>query len=425
MRNRWIQLSASLLAMIMIANLQYSWTLFVNPLRDATHWRLSEIQWAFTLFVICETWVMPMEGWIIDRMGPQIFTTIAGVLCGIGWGGLAFVHTLNQLYVFYAIAGVGAAFVYAGSIASALKWFPDRRGLASGIIAAGFGGGSGLFIPIIQWLIKTHSYRDAFLYTGVIQGLVIIAVAQVLRHPKPGELTQAVVSRATSPYIRRNAQQFSTPEMLKTPHFYVLYIMMVLMATGGLMVTAEAAPLGKTWGITAGMITVAVSLDRVSNGASRICWGWFSDRIGREYTMAIAFALQAGCLLAFLWLGKSSGMWFTITLIAVFLTYGEIFSLFPSTVGDYFGAKSAASNYSFLYSGKGVASIIGGGIAARLYEQTGSWSGALYGAAAFALLAALMAIGIRMFPLPGKASASAHDLAHPLQTGTGLPPKTA
>jgi OFA family oxalate/formate antiporter-like MFS transporter len=407
--------------MIMIANLQYSWTLFVNPIRDATHWRLSEIQWAFTLFVICETWVMPVEGWVIDRMGPRIFTTIAGVLCGVGWGGLAFVQSLHQLYAFYAIAGVGAAFVYAGSIASALKWFPDRRGLAAGIIAAGFGGGSGLFIPVIQWIIKSHNYRDAFLYTGIVQGLVIIVVAQVLRHPQPGELSQAVVNRATSPYIRRNTRQFSTPEMLKTPHFYVLYIMMVLMATGGLMVTAEAAPQGRAWGITAGMITLAVSLDRVSNGASRICWGWFSDRIGREYTMAIAFALQAVCLLGFLWLGKTSGMWFTITLIAVFLTYGEIFSLFPSTVGDYFGSKNAASNYSFLYSGKGVASIIGGGIAAWLFEQTASWSGALYGAAAFAFVAALMALGIRMFPLPGKTTEPVPDAAQSLRAQTAKP----
>ena len=147
-KNRWAQLAASLVAMIMIANLQYAWTLFVEPIRQATGWKLSDIQWGFTLFIVFETWVMPLEGWLIDRMGPRIFTTIAGVLCGFGWSGLAYATTRWQLYAFYAIAGIGAAFVYSGSIASALKWFPDRRGLAAGIIAGGFGSGAALFIPV-------------------------------------------------------------------------------------------------------------------------------------------------------------------------------------------------------------------------------------------------------------------------------------
>src|SRR5438105_166449 len=164
--------------MIMIANLQYAWTLFVEPIRQATGWKLSDIQWGFTLFIIFETWIMPLEGWLIDRIGPRIFITIAGVLCGIGWTALAFVHTITQLYVFYSIAGVGAAFVYSGSMACALKWFPDKRGLAAGIIAGGFGSGSALFIPIIAKIIREQDYRTAFLYSGIAQGLIIMAVAQ-------------------------------------------------------------------------------------------------------------------------------------------------------------------------------------------------------------------------------------------------------
>ena len=404
--NRWFQLVASVIAMIMIANLQYAWTLFVEPVRQATGWKLSEIQWGFTLFIIFETWVMPLEGWLIDRMGPRIFTTIAGVLCGFGWSGLAFASERWQLYSFYSIAGVGAAFVYSGAIASALKWFPDRRGLAAGIIAGGFGSGAALFIPLIAWIIHDHGYRQAFLVTGIFQGLIIIAVAQILRHPDAGFAAQHAARGSLRPRVRRNSAQFSTAEMLRTPQFYLLYLMFIMMATGGLLVTAQAGPVAREWGISRTALTAALALDRISNGASRVSWGWVSDHIGREITMAIAFILQAACLISVLTLGRWSGTMFTVTLILTFFTYGEVFSLFPSLVGDYFGADHASSNYSFLYSAKGVASIIGGGMAALLFERFGSWSAAFYGSAALALISGVLALLLKRRPLPRKISFS-------------------
>ena len=299
MKNRWGQLAASLLAMIMIANLQYAWTLFVSPLRAAHPWKLSDIQWAFTLFIIFETWVMPVEGWLIDRAGPRLFTSIAGVLCGFGWAGLAYADTLWKLYAFYAVAGTGAAFVYSGAIAGAIKWFPDRRGLAAGIIAGGFGAGSALFIPVFSWMIRDYGYRTAFLISGIVQGLVILTVAQVLRHPP------ATAATASS---KLASGQFSTAQMLRTPKFYVLYLMFVMMATGGLLVVAQAAPVAREWGISAAALTAALSLDRIANGLSRVSWGWLSDRVGREQTMFVAFTLHAGCLLSILWVGRQSGI---------------------------------------------------------------------------------------------------------------------
>jgi OFA family oxalate/formate antiporter-like MFS transporter len=387
MKNRWAQLAASLLAMIMIANLQYAWTLFVAPLRAAHLWKLSDIQWAFTLFIVFETWIMPVEGWLIDRMGPRIFTSVAGVLCGFGWSGLAYADTLWQLYAFYAVAGTGAAFVYSGAIASAIKWFPDRRGLASGIIAGGFGAGSAVFIPVFSVMIRDYGYRTTFIASGIVQGLVILAVAQVLRHPP------AAVKPSDS---KPAAGQFSTLQMLRTPKFYVLYAMFVMMATGGLLVVAQAAPVAREWGISAAALTAALSLDRIANGLSRVSWGWLSDRVGREQTMFIAFTLHAGCLLSILWVGRQSGFLFTVTLVLTFFTWGEAFSLFPSILGDYFGSANAASNYSFLYTAKGVAAIIGGGLAALLFEKFGSWSAAFYGSAALALTSALMALGLKV-----------------------------
>ncbi|OFW10078.1 MAG: oxalate/formate MFS antiporter [Acidobacteria bacterium RIFCSPLOWO2_12_FULL_59_11] len=396
------QLVGSVVAMVMIANLQYAWTLFVKPMQTETGWALSQIQWAFTLFIICQTWVQPLEGWLIDRMGPRFFITIAGVLCGGGWALMGSARTPMELYTYYCLAGVGAAFVYSGSIGSALKWFPNRRGFASGVIAAGFGGGTALFIPLIATLIKNHNYHAAFLWTGIIQGVVILAVAQFLRHPGP-DFAKTAAKGAANPKARRNTEQFTTSEMLRTPQFYMLYMMFVAMATGGLLVTAQAGPVAVSWGLSAATLTTATALSPVANGASRIFWGLVSDRTGRETAMSIVFLLQAACLMAVLILGRMSGTLFIVTLVLVFFTWGEVFSLFPSTLGDYFGSRNATSNYGFLYTAKGVASIIGGGLAALLFEKFGSWTAAFYGSAALAFVSGLMAFGLRLVPLPRKA----------------------
>jgi OFA family oxalate/formate antiporter-like MFS transporter len=404
MNNRWVQLGASLVAMIMIANLQYSWTLFVKPIQAATGWKLSEISLAFTLFILFQTWVQPLDGWLIDRLGPRLFVTVAGVLCGAGWAYMGSATTLPQLYASYMLAGVGAALVYSGSIGSALKWFPDRRGLAAGIMAAGFGGGTALFIPVIARLIRTSGYGSAFFWTGLFQGIVIVIVAQFLRHP-PAEILKTAVVKAGSAIGRRTSDHFTTWEMLRTPHFYALYLMFVMMATGGLLVTAQAGPVATSWGISLAALTLATTLSPIANGLSRISWGWVSDRIGRETTMMIAFSLQAICLLMVLTIGRLSGGLFTLSLVLVFFTWGEVFSLFPAITGDYFGSRYATSNYGFMYSAKGVASILGGVVAALLYERFGSWTACFYGSAALALCAAVMAVGLRAMPLPVRRTA--------------------
>ena len=399
--NRWFQLGASLIAMIMIANLQYAWTLFVQPLQAGTGWKLSDIQFAFTLFILFQTWVQPLDGWLIDRLGPRGFISAAGLLCGLGWAGLGYATSLPMLYALYCTAGAGAAFVYSGSIGSALKWFKDRRGLAAGIMAAGFGGGTALFIPFISSMIASRGYQSAFIATGLFQGLVIVAVAQFLRHPPPEAASSAKPAAAGASQVGR--RHFTTLEMLRTPQFYVMYTMFVLMATGGLLVTANAGPMARSWGLTAGALTLAATLSPLANGASRIFWGWVSDRIGRETTMVIAFLLQAVCLFLVVVLGQRSGGWFAFTLVLVYFTWGEIYSLFPSTAGDYFGTRYATSNYSVLYTAKGVASIIGGWFGALLYEQSGSWSMGFYGSAVMALVAAGLAVGLRASTAPSRA----------------------
>src|SRR6185369_9698231 len=228
-----------------------------------------EVQWGWTLFIALETWAMSLCGWMIDKRGPRLLMTIAGVLCGVGWAGLGQVHSLTALYASYALAGLGAAMVYCGCIGVALKWFPDKRGLAAGTIAAGFGAGASLFIPVMSYIIRIQDYKAAFLYTGIVQGLLIVVAAQVVGG---AGVPPAVAASIAKPKARSHGHNFTSPEMLRTPHFYILYVAMLMMGIGGLMVTANASAVGKSLGIGSAFITTALSLDAVANGAGRFFW---------------------------------------------------------------------------------------------------------------------------------------------------------
>jgi OFA family oxalate/formate antiporter-like MFS transporter len=390
LNNRWFQLSASLVAMIMIANLQYAWTLFVQPIRHAMGWKLSDIQWGFTLFILCQTWVQPFEGWLIDRLGQRVFITLAGVLCGLGWAGLSRATTLRELYALYATAGIGASLVYGASMGSALKWFRDRRGLASGIMAAGFASGASLFVPVIARTIAADGYRAAFLRTGILQGVAIVIVAQFLRMPAREAATPASAGAKS----RIGAHQFTTAEMLGSGHFYLLYAMFLLMGIGGLLVTAQVGPIAATWGFAPATLVLAATLSPLANGGGRIFWGQVSDRVGREKTMLVAFTIQAVCLSLVITIGRASSLWFIVTLLATYFTWGEIYALFPAALADYFGTRHATSNNCVLYTSKGVASIVAGGLAAKLFESYGTWTPAFAGSAVMALTSAALALGL-------------------------------
>jgi OFA family oxalate/formate antiporter-like MFS transporter len=407
MKNPGFQLVASLIAMVMIANLQYAWTLFVGPIREARGWEESEVQGAFALFILLQTFVQPLDGWLMDRMGPRFLISVAGILCGLGWSAMGYASTLTQLHLCYALAGVGAAFVYSGCIGSALKWYPHNRGFASGLIAAGFGSGSALFNLVIEkQLIPNFGYQGAFLWTGLVQGVVITLVGQVLRHPDASFSPPRIVTSSVSSKSRRNSETFDTREMLGKVQFHILYAMFVTVATGGLYLTANQKKIATDWNLSAAVSAIIV-LGPIANGASRIFWGWFSDRAGRENTMVIAFLLQAGCLVSVATLGRSSAPLFTIALVLTFFTWGEIYSLFPSTLGDYFGSKYATSNYAFLYTAKGVAAYIGVYLGTKLFERTGSWEVAFYCSAALALVSGLTALVLRSRPLPRKVATTA------------------
>jgi OFA family oxalate/formate antiporter-like MFS transporter len=275
--------------------------------------------------------------------------------------------------------------------------------LAAGIIAAGFGSGSTLFVPILSSILATQDYKAAFLYTGIGQGLLIILAAQFLGAPKTGTLPVAVPAMVKT---RSRGENFTSSEMLRSSHFYFMYVAMLMMGIGGLLVTAQTTSVAESLGISAATVTLALTFNPVANGSGRIFWGLVSDRLGRERTMVIAFVLQSLALVGVMKLGPLSSTWFIVTLAAVFFTWGEVYVLFPSACADFFGAKNASSNYSFLYSTKGVASIVAGGLAAMLYEKTGSWTAVFYGSAVMALLSAIIAFFIGRMPLPRRDATS-------------------
>jgi MFS transporter, OFA family, oxalate/formate antiporter len=413
--NRWVRLIGSVIAMAMIANFQYAWALFVKPIMGATGWKLSQVQWGFTLFIAFETWVQPFTGRFMDRLGPRVFMSVAAVMCAVGWAGMGQAHTLTQLYALYSLAGIGAALVYCGSTIVGLKWFPDKLGFASGLIAAGFGSGAALFVPFIAHIIRVEDYRRAFLYTGIAQGIVILLVSQLMVNPDPNDPQVAGKKSASRFKVRSQAEQFTSAEMLCTPQFYMLYAMMLMMGIGGLMVTAQVGSVADTLGISKIVFTLALTINSLANGAGRIFWGWVSDHVGRERTMITAFLIQAVALVSVLRLGRNNPVWFCILLATVLFTWGEIYSLFPASMADFFGIRNSGSNYAFLYSSKGVASILAGGLAALIFERTGTWTFVFYGSATLAFITAIMAALLMYVPQPTKLRVAA-PAAAPVKT---------
>jgi OFA family oxalate/formate antiporter-like MFS transporter len=392
---RWLQLLVGIVCMVMIANLQYGWTLFVNPIDQKYHWGRAAIQVAFTIFVLTETWLVPFEGWLVDRFGPKIVVFFGGILVGIAWAINSTADTLWALYLAAAIGGTGAGAVYGTSIGNALKWFPDRRGLAAGLTAAGFGAGSALTIIPIQGMIQSSGYEATFLWFGIGQGVVVVVLSLLLRAPRPGEAP-------ASTRLQQSARDYSPLEVLRSPIFWVLYAMFVLVAAGGLMATAQLAPIATDFqvakipvsllGLTLPALTFALSIDRVLNGLTRPFFGWVSDHIGRENTMFIAFGLEAVGIWALSVLGRDPVL-FVILSGVVFFAWGEIFSLFPSTCTDVYGVKYATTNAGLLYTAKGTAALLVP-LANVLSAATGDWHAVFIVAAVMNAAAAIAALAV-------------------------------
>jgi MFS transporter, OFA family, oxalate/formate antiporter len=378
LHSRWLILLFSILSMVAVANFQYGWTLFVPPLQKHLHAEQAAIQVTFTVFVLLETWLVPFEGWLVDKFGPRLLVMVGGILAGLGWIGSGNAESLTALYLSYGVSGLGAGVVYGTAIGSALKWFPDHRGLAAGLTAAGFGAGSALTVSPIANLINSEGFQTAFIRWGLIQGAVVVGAALFLRAPPQGWLPHgwAEGTRANEVKRRQSAVDFTSGQMASTSQFWVMYLMMTLVATGGLMATAQLNPMAVEFKVdkvpvsflwfTLPALQFALSADRVLNGICRPIWGFVSDHIGRELTMGIAFTLEAVAIFLLIKFAPNPKL-FVVFSAFTFFGWGEIYSLMPAICGDFFGRKHATQNYGFLYTAKGTASVfvpIGSALAA-------------------------------------------------------------
>ncbi|MGI3779111.1 MAG: oxalate/formate MFS antiporter [Janthinobacterium lividum] len=410
LRTRWIQLGIGILCMVMIANLQYGWTLFVLPITHAHGWSRSDVQWAFTVFVLAETWLLPFEGWVIDRLGPRPLVFVGGILVGGSWLLNGAATSLTMLYAAAAMGGIGAGIVYAATVGNALRWFTEKRGLATGLTAAGFGAGSAItIVPISNW-IAAHGYESAFMVFGTAQGVVLMIAALFLCSPPGFEVGVAaqpgadfgedpVHGEGHGSYVAVSSGM-SPRQVLGRPAFWLMYAMFVMVGSGGLMATAQLAVIASDYGVDKAPVSIlglslpaltfALSLDRILNGVTRPFFGWVSDLIGREITMFIAFMLEGIGIFALLMFAHSP-VAFVLISGMVFFAWGEIYSLFPALCTDLFGRRHAAANYGMLYTAKGTAALVVP-LASLLRDATGSWVSVFYLAALFNITAALLAL---------------------------------
>lgn len=418
--NRWFQLVIGIVCMALVANLQYAWTLFVVPMEAKNHWSGAGVQTAFSIFIVVETWLVPVEGWLVDRLGPRPVVLGGAVCAALGWVIDSCASSLPELYGAAVIAGIGAGCVYGTCVGNALKWFPDKRGLAAGCTAAGFGAGAALTVIPIAHMIQSSGYEHTFLFFGVIQGALIFMAGLLLIRPKPPGVP-AGFRRVASSRI-----DYTPGQMIKAPVFWVLYLMFVFVAAGGVIATAQLGPIAKEYGfarlpisvvgITLPLLTMTLSIDNLFNGLTRPLCGFISDKIGRENTMFLIFIGEGLALLGMREFGHDPYA-FMVFAALIFLCWGEIFSIFPATCADTFGVKYAAANAGTLYTAKGTASLLVP--LASVLSAGGSWDTVFLFAAAVAIMAGLAA-KLVLAPMRGRWIAST-ALANGLATSDPLP----
>ena len=370
--NRWCQLILGLIAMMAISSPQYVWTLFTGPLNQKLGTTLAELQWTFSLLIILQTWCSPLQAYLVDRFGPRLLISVGALMSGGGWVLSSYVTDIWALYFTYGvICGFGTGIIYVGIIGLMVRWFPDRRGLATGAVAAGYGFGAILTTFPIDTMMKASGYQHTLVVFGIILGLIGAAAALAMRMPGKEDVLPA-------PSVLASKAGVPPTEMLRNKIFWLMFVMMTMMSTGGLMVISQFAAFSRDFGTANVMVfglaalPLALTVDRLTNGLTRPFFGWVSDRIGRENTMAIAFLMEAAAVTLMV-LFRDNALALVVLSGLVFFGWGEIFSLFPSTLTDTFGAEHATTNYGLLYIAQGIGSILGGPLAALLREQTGSW----------------------------------------------------
>ena len=388
--NRWTQLGLGLVCMMAISSPQYVWALFTKPLVDALHANAAALQVTITVLIVVQTFFSPFQGLLVQRFGPRLLIGLGAGLTGLSWVLASGATSLWTLYLSYGLlGGLGTGIVYVGVVGQVMSWFPDRRGFAAGIVAAGYGMGAILTTLPIAATLASDGYQGALLRFGLAFGAIGVMAAIGLRRapPQPASVVALAAAGRDTP----------TGAMLRHPVFWLMFVMMSLMSTTGLMVTTQigffAADFGVTNTLVLGIATLplALTIDRFCNGLTRPFFGAVSDRIGRENTMFVAFLLEAAAMAVWL-ASRGDPVLFVLLSGLVFFGWGEIFSLFPSTLTDTFGTRYGTTNYGCLYIAQGIGSILGGPMASLLHGYTGTWSSVFLVAIAADATTALLAL---------------------------------
>ncbi|WP_321782196.1 oxalate/formate MFS antiporter [Paraburkholderia sp. J94] len=388
--NRWLQLGLGLLCMMAISSPQYVWTLLTKPLSAKLGVPLPELQVTFSLLIILQTFFSPFQGKLIDRFGPRLLISLGTVMSGLSWVLASMVTSTSMLYLTYGlVGGLGTGIVYVGVVGLMVRWFPDRRGFAAGAVAAGYGMGAIVTTFPIAASLATRGLDATLWIYGIAFAVVGFLASQGLRVPRDGA--------AAAAHAAANVPNLRPSQMMKSPLFWLMFAMMTMMSTSGLMVTSQMATFAADFGITKvvvfGMaaLPLALTIDRFTNGLTRPLFGWVSDRFGRENTMFFAFALE-GVAMALWLLTRDNAVLFVLLSGVVFFGWGEIFSLFPSTLTDTFGTRHATENYGWLYISQGIGSIFGGPLAALLHLHAGSWVPVFASAITLDIVTAVLAL---------------------------------
>jgi len=384
---RWGLLSAAFVIMMVISIYQYSWFLFAFSLQKQFNWVLSTIGLTFTVFTYAATFIQPFSGHIADSYGPRKMAVTASVLVGIGLLLASTATSPGMLYLYYGIGGIGVGILYGISAACAIKWFPDRRGFATGLVVFGFGAGTAIFNWFIQQMLETIGLQTTFVYLGIAMLAILIPLSLFYKYPE--QPTHTAKSSGKDSTV--SASDYKPMEMLKTHQWFLIYFSFTFTISIVLMFGAQMKMVAKEFGLPKGYFNVLLVLFPLGNGLSRVFAGAISDKIGREKTMSIFYTLLAISIFCFVLFAKNHFLFVAIVFIAALLG-GAPFALYPATIGDYYGTKYSTTNYGITYTAKAFAGLISGWLSGYLVMKFGSFTPALIAIACFSLLAAIISM---------------------------------
>ena len=385
--SRWWQIAAAAAMMALVSPYQYVWASIEGPLAGELNASLSALGFVFTAYVVIMALVQFPAGWWRDRYGPRAVTFVAGVLAGVGYYSLAFATEVWHVYVAYAIGSVGVGMVYTVAVNTAIKWFPDRRGLTTGIGTMAFAAGSAAFVPYVRAAVADGTLADALSNMGLLIGIGIVVGTVILRDPPASwhradgpdsrdEPTDAEPERVEGDAAERASdggfRSFTWQEMVRTWQFWVMYFMFFAVSAAGLMITARVVLYAEQANLTAAAVTAAATILPLASAGGRLVIGGVSDHFNRERTTAVSFLVCGIATLSIVFFaGLDSGIGYILAVAVAVFFWSSQFSLFPSLVGDYYGGEHSSANYSIVYSGKMWGGVFGGGVVGWLVGVLG------------------------------------------------------